>query len=442
MKIRLRMSLCRKIKTSDIVLFWMWWYMIITPICVYWMKFPRIILYIGDVVGCGVFCLIMQDILSKKHKTYIKGFTILIIMIFIIFGTMSAVVNVVNPLYYLWGLRNCGRFFLFFCASAMYLNIDDFMKTRKIIKAIFWISVPLCFYETYFISYPTGTIIGDMIGGIYHGFNGVTMALNIILVLEAIDILDDYFHNNVKVLQTVATLVAAVLMSGWAELKIFIVELLIIVITLMLISKKSIKTIFIVVLCILAFSYIITFFTDVNARGRTTYGDIFTIEGFIEYISRDSGYDGVGDLNRLSGISTLNKGLFKGDIIQHIIGNGIGSAEYTSFFSSPFYIQNSYTHYSWFQMIWVYIENGYIGIISIILFIISQLIDSFKSIKDTWLRNYSVTVLILLPVLFMYNVTLRSEVVGFYLYFVMALPCLYRKEKYINKKEKNMKERI
>lgn len=427
MTLRLKNSFSGKIKISELVLFWLWWYMLITPICVYWLKFPRAILYIGDVVGCGVFCLILKDILMKRRKVYINRFSKLMIIIFLICGSISALANMINPIYYLWGLRNCGKYFIFFFAAAMYLDINDFMKTRKVIKVIFWISFPLCFYQTYFITYPVGTIIGDMVGGIYHGFNGVTMALNVILILETVDILNDYFQNKIKLFPTIVTLLAAILMSGWSELKVFIVELLIIVLVLMIISKKSFKTILIVLLCVLAFSYIITFFTSVNARGRATYGNIFTINGFIEYISRDSGYDGVGDLNRLSGISTLNKGIFKGDIIQHIIGNGIGSAEYTSFFSTPFYINNASSHYSWFQMIWLYIENGYVGIVTMFLFMISQLLDVFKSIKDKWLRNYCIVILILIPVLFVYNVTLRSEIVGLYMYFVMALPCIYKK---------------
>ena len=81
-----------------------------------------------------------------------------------------------------------------------------------------------------------------MVGGIYHGFNGVTMALNVILILETVDILNDYFQNKIKLFPTIVTLLAAILMSGWSELKVFIVELLIIVLVLMIISKKSFST--------------------------------------------------------------------------------------------------------------------------------------------------------------------------------------------------------
>lgn len=428
MTLRLKIPILRKMKISQIVLFWLWWYMLITPIFVYWLKLPKFILYIGDILGCGVFCLVLRDLLNKNHKVYVNKFSELMLIIFLISGSISAFANMINPIHYLWGIRNCGKYFLFFFAAAMYLDIDDFMKTRKIIRRIFWISVPLCFYQTYFVTYPAGTIIGDMVGGFYHGFNGVTMALNVILILETVDILNDYFQNKVKLFPTILTLLAAIFMSGWSELKIYIVELLIILAVLLFMSKKSIKTVVIVLLGVFAFSYIITFFTSVNARGQTTYGDIFTINGFLEYISRDSGYDGVGDLNRISGITTLNKGIFNGDIIQHVIGNGIGSAEYTNFFTTPFYNNNASSHYAWFHMIWVYIENGYVGVITLLFFMLSQLWDAFNTIKDKWLRNYCVAIIILTPVLFVYNITLRSEIVGLYMYFVMALPCMYKKK--------------
>lgn len=437
MHLSIKKSSFGTIKIKNLVLFWMWWYMLITPIIIYWGGLPRMFLYIGDVVGCGVLCLFLRSIFVYKGRTYITSAAKGMLVLYLIFGTISAISNGVKPLNYLWGMRNCVRLFLFFAAAAMYLSTEDFLKTRRIVTAVFWISLPLCWYETYMISYPVGTIVGDMVGGLYHGFNGVTMPLNVILILESTAILNDYLQNRIKLPRMLVTLLAAVVMSGWAELKVFIVELVIIVAVQMLISKKGIKSVLIVVLGILAFSYIVTFFTEVNARGRTTYGDIFTIKGFMEYISRNTGYDGVGDLNRIGGIKTLNDGLFKGDWLQHIMGLGIGSAEYTNFFVSPFYERYSYLHYSWFQMIWVYIENGYIGVVSMFFFLSSQIVDAYRTIEDKWLRNFTVSVSVLMPVLFFYNVTLRNEVVGFYLYFILALPCIYRKEKLRKCSEEN-----
>lgn len=419
------------IRIKSLALFWMWWYMLITPVIVYWGGLPRTLLYVGDLIGCSVFGLICRSILIEKRKTYIMPSTKCAMALFLVCGTVSAIVNKVSLLHYVWGLRNCGRFFVFFVAVALYLNIEDFLRTRKIIDAIFWISFPLCWYETYMISYPAGTIIGDMVGGIYHGFSGVTMPLNMILVIESVAILDDYFQNQVKLPKLLITLMAAVVMSGWGELKVFIVELGIIVAVQMILAKKGIKSILIIIMAVVAFSYIVTFFTEVNARGRTSYGDIFSLEGFLEYISHSDGYDGVGDLNRIGGISTLNEGVFKSNWLQHIIGQGIGSAEYTNFFVSPFYQMYENLHYAWFQMIWVYIENGYIGVVAMFLFFVAQLVDAFHTIKDIWLRNFTVTVLVLVPVLFVYNTTLRSEVSGFYFYFILALPCLFRKARII-----------
>ena len=418
-----------RIKIKSLLLFWMWWYMLITPILIYWLGLPRMFLYFGDVLGWGLLLVFIRSLFQDGRRTYICSAAKWMIILYSVFGTISAVVNTVNPLHYLWGMRNCVRQFLFFAAASMYLSIQDFLNTRRIIKIIFWLSVPLCWYETYMISYPTGTIIGDMVGGIYHGFSGVTMPLNVILILETAAILDDYFQNRIKLPRLLATMLVAIVMSGWAELKVFIVELVIIVVVQMLISKKSIKSVLVVVLGIVAFSFIITFFTEVNARGSTTYGDMFTINGFIEYISRDTGYDGIGDLNRLSGISTLNKGILRDDVVQHIVGLGIGSAEYTNFFNSLFYTNYSNTHYAWFQMLWVYIENGYFGVAAMFLFFCFQIVDAYRTIEDKWLRNFVVSISVLMPVLFVYNVTMRNEVVGFYLYFILALPCIYRKEK-------------
>ena len=53
--------------------------------------------------------------------------------------------------------------------------------------------------------------------------------------------------------------------------------------------------------------------------------------GFMDYATRDSGYNGINDLNRLTGISTIATTIFNNDWIANLIGIGLGNAKYMNF---------------------------------------------------------------------------------------------------------------
>ena len=52
-------------------------------------------------------------------------------------------------------------------------------------------------------------------------------------------------------------------------------------------------------------------FVNMNAFGRSYYtSDVFTLSRMLEIVIRDNGYDGIGDLNRLSGIKIIINKIF------------------------------------------------------------------------------------------------------------------------------------
>jgi hypothetical protein len=99
-----------RIKKRKMLLFWMWWYMLIAPILIYWLPLPRMLLYLGDALGFLFFLIELRDRIVLKRPTYICGTTKGLIAIFLVMGTLSAVINNVAPICYLWGIRNCGLY--------------------------------------------------------------------------------------------------------------------------------------------------------------------------------------------------------------------------------------------------------------------------------------------------------------------------------------------
>ncbi len=410
------------------ILFIILWYIFAWGMIGYF-NAPKAIVYLGDLINFGTF--INAIYYKRNHKNI--DISMMFMGVFIFIGILSALRNLESPLLLFWGLRNNVRFFLFYYTCTIFLTERHFQYFLKIIKILFWLSLPLCIYEKYFVTYDYGTIIGDMVGGIYYGFQGVTPPFNILLVIYCTHIAIKYFDKKCGILSFIITISSAMTMAAMAELKIFVVEIVIIFLIVMIIKKKSIKTVFISATGIFAISLLVTMFVHMNGQGKDYYtAEIFSIKGMFEIVTRDSGYDGVGDLNRFSGISVLKQRYMKDDPIIKLIGLGLGNGEYArfSFFTSDFYVNYSSLHYQWFSSLFVFLETGFLGLISYLMIFVSGMIQGVRKLHRLSIdfTFYFVMVTIMLIMIF-YGVTMRSEQSGFILYMILALPVALEREK-------------
>lgn len=399
-------------------------YYAVSYILVYTFRLPRLLLYFGDVFNLGVFMLAL-----RKNRGKIPCFSIIMWMIiFTIIGLFSSAINQEGIGLIIWGVRNNLRFFILFYSIVTFFKMFDVAIVLKVMKVIFWISVPLCAFERFYISYPSGTIIGDMIGGIFWGYSGCNLSLNIVLITVVTLVASQYFRGEEKMKNFLLISAASLFMAATAELKVYLAEYIVIVILTAVMSGASFKNIFKMLLCGILFSFFISFFISFNMTGGN-YADNYTLAGFFDYATRESGYNGTGDLNRLTGLMTVNNTIFDGEWIKKLFGIGLGNAEYTNFFISDFYNQYKYLNYQWFHDIWMFIETGFIGVISYIAIFIVALIKSVTYLKKTSLGSFVSTMIVLMLILYVYNITLRAEAGGFILFMILAIPYLYKKEK-------------
>ena len=167
------------------------------------------------------------------------------------------------------GLRNNLRFFTFFYACVTLLEMQDIKLVLDINKLLFWISLPLCTIERFFVSYSSGTIVGDMIGGIFWNFPGSNTPLNVIIVLHLLQESCNYFDKKIKNTSFIITSGAALYMAALAELKVFLFEFIIILLFTALWSRKSWKTIVKILVGVIIFYFFISYFIGFNARVPT-----------------------------------------------------------------------------------------------------------------------------------------------------------------------------
>ena len=397
---------------------------VLAPILIGFFHFPRALLYITDIFNIVLFLNTIY--IQAKRKTLTINSTVSWILIFITVAIISTLINFTSPLLAFWGMRQNFRFFLFFYSCVEFLNEKTLRIILKIIQVVFWISLPLCVYEALFVQYPVGTIIGDMVGGIYYRVGSANAPLNVILIINSFYIMLRCVNGKVSFGKLILTLTAAIYMAILAELKLFLLEIIIITLYVLITNKINWKIVALCLSGILVFSFVITTFVSVNARGRSYYTEnFFSLKSMIEYVTRAEGYDGVGDLNRFTAIESLWKMFFSKDKIGLLFGYGIGSADFSNSFdalTSSFYRNYSYLHYQYFSHAFIFIETGLLGLLSYIMIYTSSLRYGIKKLrKSEWRKFYVFAVFSMLFLLF-YNTTLRNELCAYILYAILAIP--------------------
>ena len=417
---------------SRMIIFVILWNMI-AAIGIGFFHLPKSILYFTDLLNVLLF---LNTIYLQYNQKKFKWNSVIFCMImFFLFSVISAIANGVSPLLILWGFRQNIRYFIFFYSCVEYFDNKVLEIILKCIQIVFWVSLPLCMYEALFVHYPVGTIIGDMVGGIFYRTGSANGPLNVILVLYVSYVMIKFFSNECSLKYTLLTIVVGMYMAILAELKLFLVEMVIISLFVMCTNKVGWKTILLILLGLVGLNLVVVMFVAINARGRSYYtNELFSLESMIEYATRTDGYDGVGDLNRFTAISTLIEKFFKNDMVGLFFGYGLGSAEFSksfSFLTSPFYQNYSYLHYQYFSHAFIFIETGLVGLFSYFMIFISSLLKGFRVLKDSTCKNYYILMVLFMAFFVVYNTTMRDEFSAYLLFALIAIPFSRR----FNKKE-------
>jgi hypothetical protein len=252
-----------------------------------------------------------------------------------------------------------------------------------------------------------------------------------------------WFEKKISTYKAGGIVLSALVIAVITETKIFLFEIVIIVIlTSVLIAviekryqalfKGMIITIVVGVGIIWGAKYIAQLYPNISNS------DFLSIEGLKYILTRESGYTGSGDLNRLTAITSINKlDFFKESFAHRLFGIGLGGAEYSGsshLLQSTFYNQYQYLHYYWFSHAWMYLECGYIGLIGYIFGFFSNALVGIKVIrsmkksqKDTAAVMTGVILSIMTALLYIYNQSLRLEA-AYMLYFTFAVIFIERRE--------------
>jgi len=157
----------------------------------------------------------------------------------------------------------------------------------------------------------------------------------------------------------ISKLIIMMILSSYAEIKIFYIEMIIILSVGMLITKFSWKKVLIIAIGILSigigYKILVIVYPNVD----------MSVEGLFDYATNSQGYTSSDDFNRFNFMSAVND-RYLISWFDRVFGLGMGNCDYATgkaIVTSPFYIQNEHTHYYWMSSIFMYLENGWLGLL-------------------------------------------------------------------------------
>ena len=150
-----------------------------------------------------------------------------------------------------------------------------------------------------------------------------------------------------------------------AELKFYFVQLAILIVLYVLVSRPSIKNVLLVAGLLFGLYFAIQAFYAFMP-GWDNYFDLKTLVAS----NTEGGYGTADGLNRLSAVETI-RGLFMTDPASQLFGLGFGAGTYSQFFAAPLYSAwGEVLHWTWFTDAQLFLETGYVGLICYGLFFI------------------------------------------------------------------------
>ena len=321
--------------------------------------------------------------------------------------------------YYIWGFRNYFRFFVIFFATAIFCTRTDADKSLALLDKFFWINAILAVVQ-FFMGYEQ-----DNIGGLFGVSIGCNGYLVIFLIVVTTRSLLLYMQGEERALSCFAKSGTALVISALAELKFFFFIFVLILIMSMILTSFSFRKVLIVIVGALLLS-VTTILLEAN------YG---YFEGFLSLenllrIFTQRNYASASDIGRFTAIPVLSE-KFLPAFWDRMFGLGLGNCDVSSIslFHTAFYDIYVDLHYSIFSYAFMFLENGYVGLILYFSFFVLCFFTACSQLKkrtgNTLHCQMAIIISVICLILAFYNSSLRTEA-GYMIYFVLALPLIKR----------------
>ncbi len=349
------------------------------------------------------------------------------ILSFFVLCVFVYAVNYQSVLYFLWGLRNNFRFYVFFFACVLFLKRDHIDRFLKAFDIFFYANTVLCFIQYFLFG-----LKGDLLGGFFGIERGCNGYLNIFLVIIAIKSVVFYLAKKENLKECIIKCALVLLVATLAELKFFFVEFVVILIIAVLFSDFSVRKIAMIITGVVAVAITVLLLEQLFPH----FEGFFSFDFFINSASEGGYSSSANILNRLTTIPIISKNILT-DTLERWFGLGLGNCDTATydFLKTPFYGEYFYLRYTWFSTAFLFLETGYVGmfmffgffvLVGILCFLISR-----KNKKDCVYSQIGLIAAVMCVLITIYNSSIRTEA-AYMIYFALAIPFIAQKESVSN----------
>lgn len=382
-------------------------------------KLPGFSVYLSDIL---LLLAVALSVMSHKHIEKHEKMIIFYLIIYFFMTFFSYFMNYQNILYYIGGLRNLFRCFIFFLLCIGNFNIRNYNKLIKFLDSVFYLNSLIMLFQ-FFVQ----GLNQDYLGGIFGTSKGCNGATNIFFIIIVSKSVIRYLNKTETFKELILKCGLSLALAGIAEIKVFYIEFILIVAFTFLSTGFSLKKIVLILFSIIGILMGIQIVSKLFDMGY-----FFNINFIIKDTTSGS-YSGSGDISR---------GAFIPIILQNflvtnksaILGLGLGNCDKATLFAgaTPFYKKFGFLHYDWFTSMHTFLEQGWFGLILylsffIILFFMIRYLR-IKNKADTNICLISELISILCIVIFFYNQSLWQDC-AYLLMFVLSAPFIYSKTK-------------
>ena len=393
--------------------------------------FPTVLNYVTDILTIA--SLFYAVIETHKCKTKVFwGPTLIAIASFVVICFISAVSGGQSVLLSAWAIRNYFRLFAFFYSSVVLLDIDDLKIITKASALIYVLNILLGTFQGFVLNLGT-----DSISGLFGTESGGNAGMALLITAATTFSVFGFVNDQIRVLPVLAIVVSSCFIAAIADLKVFFIELVVLLLMVVILNKPKLKGLLVVVVFPAVLTLAITYFYSVSAEGK----GFFSLDTIMDYAG-SGGYSDDLTLNRFTAVSTLQS-MFLHTPIRQVFGMGLGSGQYSQFFSSSLYATWGETlRWNWFTDALVFLETGWIGLVAYASIFISMSISAFKcrlivAPEYSWLCRAAAAFSVFCLLMCVYNCVLTVEPGCYLAAFILSIPYVLAKRVTYVKQEAN-----
>ena len=383
----------------------------------------RLLSYGGDLINI---LALLFSLKSKKLRAVRWGWVPVPITLFGIVALLSAFAHGVSPTLVLWEARNVFRFFAFFLACACLLDTEDLKQIVKLLFVIFTVNLAICSFESLVLHYGQ-----DNANGLFGSGSGGNAATDILLLEMSCLAVFGYGRKVVRLPVLLFVVAGSCWIAIIVELKFYFIQLALLIAIYLVISKPSLKNLFLAILLMVGLYVAVQLFYTFMPGWK----DFFDLETILESSSEGS-YGDAGGLNRLSAIPTL-QGMFIGNTADNLFGLGFGAGTYSQFFAAPLYAAwGEILHWAWFTDAQIYLETGYVGLVCYATFFAVLGVRALRLRKglegsDGMLVEMGAVMALSCLMLIVYNCVLTVDPGGYLIFLFLAMPLVVDRDRCI-----------